>query len=89
MALILVKHGLHHPVEQLKLSCVLEDDHVVLIQDGVFWAISDGIKNVKAKVSAVQPDLCARGYAPEASQVPLVGYAELVDIIESQPKTIS
>jgi len=88
MALIVIKHGMHHAVEELKLACAVEGDHVLLLQDGVFWAIHDEIKDCKAEVSAVQVDLCARGYAPEVSRVPLVTYAEVVDIIESQPKTI-
>lgn len=89
MALILIKHGLHHAVEETKLRCAADGDDVVLVQDGVFWAISEEIKAIKGKVSAIEDDFLARGYCPERSLVPLIGYAEMVDIIEAQPKTIS
>jgi len=89
MALILIKHGLHHSVEQTKLKCAAEGDDVVLVQDGVFWAISDDIKAIKGKVSAIEDDLLARGYCPDHSLVPLISYAEMVEIIAAQPKTIS
>jgi len=89
MALILIKHGMHHAVERLKLNCAVEGDDVVLVQDGVFWAISEEIKAIKGNVSAIADDFQARGYCPDRSLVPLVSYADVIEIIEGQPKIIS
>jgi tRNA 2-thiouridine synthesizing protein B len=88
MALILVKYGVHHPIEKTKLECAQDADQVVLIQDGVFWALNDDITQVKGKVSAIKDDFLARGYPETASRVPLTSYAEFVEIVEQEPKTI-
>jgi tRNA 2-thiouridine synthesizing protein B len=93
MALILIKHGAHHSAEKTKLECAREDDSVVLIQDGVFWAaITDEIKNLKANVYVLQDDLCARGYPVEAAadaNATMINYSELVDIIAKEEQTIT
>jgi len=88
MALVLIKYGVHHPIESTKLECANENDRVVLIQDGVFWAVTDGIKEIKAQVYALREDLLARGYQEDISHVPLIGYPELVDIIEKESNSI-
>ena len=89
MALILIKHGVHHPIEEIKIGCATKDDSVVLIQDGVFWAIAGEIQDLEAKVYALQDDLCARGYPPDTANVPLLGYPELVDLIAKEQESIS
>lgn len=88
MALILVKYGVHHPIEKTKLECANEHDHVVLVQDGVFWAVTDEIQEVKGNICALREDFCARGYQEGSAHVSLIGYPELVDIIEKEEKMI-
>ena len=89
MALVLIKHGVHHPIERIKIECADENDCVVLVQDGVFWAITNEIKDVKADVYALQEDFCARGYQVGAADVSMISYPELVDIIVKEEKTIT
>jgi sulfur relay protein TusB/DsrH len=89
MALVLIKHGVHHPIARAKIECTNEDDCLVLIQDGVFWAITGELEGVKADVYAVQEDLCARGYQVEAADVSMVSYSDLVDLIVKEEKTIT
>ena len=89
MALILVKHGVHHPIARLKLESANESDLVVLMQDGVFWAVTDELKEVKADVYVLQDDWCTRGYRTEATSLPLISYPDFVDIIVQEEKSIA
>ena len=91
MALILIKHGTQNSTEKTKLECAREDDSIVLIQDGVFWAITDEIKDLKANVYVLQDDFHARGYQVETANinVSMINYSELVDIIAQEEKTIT
>jgi tRNA 2-thiouridine synthesizing protein B len=91
MALILIKHGTQNATEKTKLECAREDDSVVLIQDGVFWAITDEIKDLKANVYVLQDDFSARGYQVETANAntTMIDYLELVDIIAKEEQTIT
>ncbi|MBC7123719.1 MAG: sulfurtransferase complex subunit TusB [Pseudothermotoga sp.] len=86
MALILVKYGTDHPVEQLKIKSAKAEDKIVLIQNGVYWAL----KNVEtpAKVYAIKDDFLARGYSEEDAKVNLISYSEFIDLLESEEKFI-
>jgi tRNA 2-thiouridine synthesizing protein B len=89
MALVLIKYGVDHPIEKLKLACAEKDDCVVLIQDGVFWAVTDQVRDVKADVCALELDFCARGYPTESANVKLIDYSELVDLIAAEEQAIT
>ncbi len=89
MALVLIKYGVHHPIERIKIECAGENDSLVLIQDGVFWASTDEIRDSKADVYALELDFCARGYPEAAAAVPLISYSELVDLIAEEEKAIT
>ena len=89
MALVLIKHGVHHSIARIKIECAKEDDCLVLIQDGVFWAITNEIGDVKADVYALKEDFCARGYQVGVTDVPMIGYPELVDLIVKAEETIT
>ena len=86
MALILVKYGPSHPVAKLKLETAKEEDRVLLIQNGVYWALEDPSKYTKARVYATKGDFVARGYGEEESKVPLLDYSEVVDLIVANEK---
>ena len=89
MALVLIKYGVGHPIARTMIECSNEGDCVVLIQDGVFWAITGELEGTKAEVFALQEDVCARGYQPDAAGVSVISYPELVDIIVREEKIIS
>ncbi len=88
--LVLIKYGFENLAERWKLEVTDENDTVVLIQNGIFWAISEEIEPYQnRKIFALESDLLARGYSKEDSKVPLVDYAGLVDLIEANPKSMS
>ncbi len=89
--LVLIKYGCNNPAEAWKMDMAKEDDAIVLIQNGVFWAISEELDPYLAKnlnIVALEPDITARGYSEEDSKVPLISYDDLVSIIEAQPKSM-
>lgn len=88
MALILVKYGPNNPAERVKLEIARSEDDVVLIQNGVFWALEDVKKYTKANVCAIKDDFVARGYSESDSTVPLISYEQLIELIEKHPKSI-
>ncbi|HEY8540836.1 MAG TPA: sulfurtransferase complex subunit TusB [Pseudothermotoga sp.] len=89
MALILIKFGTNNPAEKIKLESASLDDDVVLIQNGIYWALNDMKQYTKAKVYAIKEDFLARGYEESNSKVPLINYAQLIELIEKHPKSIS
>ncbi|ABV33873.1 MULTISPECIES: DsrH/TusB family sulfur relay protein [Pseudothermotoga] len=86
MALILVKYGVDHPVEKLKIENAKAGDKIVLIQNGVFWALKK--YETKAKIFAIKDDFLSRGYKEEDSQVPLIDYPQFIELVESEPQFI-
>lgn len=89
--LIIVKYGPENPAEQGKLALAAEGDEVVLLQNGVFWAISEQLAPVQArgvKVYALESDWLARGYAPSTAKTPLITYDGFLDIVERQEKSL-
>jgi tRNA 2-thiouridine synthesizing protein B len=88
MALILVKYGIDNPAEKIKLKTSKDEDSIVLIQNGVFWALSDEINNVKGTLFAVKEDFIARGYDESECKVKLINYSEFVEVIEKEEKFI-
>ncbi|HOJ87604.1 MAG TPA: sulfurtransferase complex subunit TusB [Pseudothermotoga sp.] len=89
MALILIKFGTNNPAERFKLANASSDDDVVLIQNGIYWALNDAKQYTAARVYAIKEDFLARGYDEPDSKVPLINYAQFVELIEKHPKTIS
>lgn len=87
--LILIKYGPENPAETWKLGMATADDTIVLLQNGVFWAITDeGRQALDGKqYFALAEDLDARGYATDG--IPCVDYAGLVELIEANPKAMS
>lgn len=90
MALVLVKYGVDNPAESIKLSTANENDRVVLIQNGVYWAIlKDVSKLTKAKVYVLKNDLEARGYCEaDLSGVELIDYEGFIELVEKEEKFI-
>lgn len=86
MALILVKYGTNHPVERLKINSARAEDKVVLVQNGVYWALEN--LQTPAKVYALKDDFVARGYSETDSKVSLITYGEFVDLLEGEEKFI-
>lgn len=87
----IVKFGINHPISKRKLTLSEDGDSVVLIQNGVFWAITDfidGVKEKGVKVYALKDDFLAKGYREEDSKVPLISYDELIDILEKDKKVL-
>ncbi|AEH51030.1 sulfurtransferase complex subunit TusB [Pseudothermotoga thermarum] len=86
MALILVKYGTDHPAERLKIKVAKPDDKIVLIQNGVYWALEK--IETPAKVYAIKDDFVSRGYSESDSTVSLISYSEFIDLLESEEKFI-
>jgi tRNA 2-thiouridine synthesizing protein B len=88
VALIIVKHGPNNPAERIKLESATENDDVILLQNGVYWILQNVKEHTKANVYALKDDFLARGYDESNSNVPLISYAQLIEIIEKHPKSI-
>ncbi len=86
MALILVKYGTNHPAEKLKIRSARAEDKVVLVQNGVYWALES--LQTPAKVYAIKDDFFARGYSQTDSKVSLITYGEFIDLLEGEKKFI-
>ncbi|PIJ62129.1 sulfurtransferase complex subunit TusB [Mesotoga sp. H07.pep.5.3] len=86
MHLIVVKNGPNNSAERVKISASKEGDSVVLIQDGIFWALND--IETEAKCFAIKDDVEARGYTADDVTVPLISYDGFIDIIEKCDKSI-
>ena len=87
--LILIKYGPENPAERWKLEAARPTDQVVLIQNGIFWAITEPSMLDGKKVSLLQPDLEARGYKAEESKWPVIDYVSLISLIEENPQSMS
>lgn len=89
--LILIKYGTENPAEHWKLDMASADDVIVLIQNGIFWAITDeGRKALDGKkVYVVQADLDARGYTAEDCPFETVDYAGFVELLEQNERSMS
>jgi len=90
MALVLVKYGVDNPAEQVKLAAANENDKVILIQNGVFFAaLTDVRKLTKAEVYVLKNDLEARGFcANDVVNVKFIDYDGLVELVEQEEKFI-
>ena len=86
MALIVIKYGKNNVAETIKFKAARKGDCVVLVQDGIFWALDD--IETEAEVFAVIDDATARGYSADDLTVPSITYDEFVEIIEKSEKTI-
>ena len=82
MSLILIKYSPDHPAEGAKLSSAKEADCAVLIQNGVYWAACDALKDAKCPVYAIKDDFLARGYEEGQFDIELIDYDALVELIE-------
>ncbi len=87
--LILVKYGPENPGERWKLAAAAPADQIVLIQNGIFWAVTEPQTLEGKKVAIVQPDFEARSYCAESCPWPLVDFAGLITLIEQSPKSMS
>jgi len=90
--IIFVKYGINNLIASRKLDMAAEGDTVVLIQNGVFWALDkekmEALKNEKVNVVAIKDDFIARGYKESDTTVPLISYEELLDILEKDRKVL-
>ena len=86
MALIVIKYGKKNVAETIKFSAARKGDSVVLVQDGIFWALDK--VDIEAEVFAVIDDVKARGYSAEDLTVPSIAYEGFVEIIEKSEKTV-
>ncbi|MDD2333214.1 MAG: sulfurtransferase complex subunit TusB [Mesotoga sp.] len=86
MYLIVVKNGPNNSADRIKINAAKEGDKVVLIQDGVFWALNE--LTTKAEVFALKDDVEARGYSASDVSVPLITYEGFIDIVEECEKSI-
>ncbi len=87
--LILVKYGPENPGERWKLETSSPEDQIVLIQNGIFWAIAEPQILEGKQVALVQADLEARGYSVENCRWPVVDYAGFITLLEENPKSMS
>jgi len=88
---ILVKYGINSEEAKIKFNLALPGDKVVLIQNGVFWALTEKpleLKKENIEVYAIKDDFEARGYKDSESKVPLITYEEFIQLLESDNKTL-
>ena len=90
MALVLVKYGVDNPAEKIKLQIANENDKVVLIQNGVYWAVLEDVTELtKGKVYVLKGDLEARGYCEtDVKGVELIDYDGFIELVEQEEKFI-
>ena len=88
--LVLIKYGCENPGDCWKMEMASENDAIVLIQNGVLWAISDEIDPYlqKRNIQALDTDLFARGYHKEDSKVALINYDGLVSLLETHEQSM-
>lgn len=88
MALILVKFGIDHPIEKLKIQSAKKEDAIVFIQDGVYWNFENLSELTEGKTYLIKEDFLARGYSEEDANANLIDYHEFIDLVEKDPKFI-
>lgn len=95
MSLIMVKFSPNGKMlNSLLFDAAMDGDDLLLIQDGVLYAVSkpellDELKERGVNVYACKDDLIARGYDPSTVNANVVDYEGIVDLIEKNPKIIS
>ena len=75
-------------------SIMKSDDMLLLIEDGVYGAVKSGKASAMLaghKVSALGPDLAARGISVDklADDIEVIDYAGFVDLVETNDKVQS
>ena len=92
MALIIVKKSKTSSISRRMLELAKDGDVVLLVQDGVFYAIDEATKNIVkdgVKVFALKEDLNARGYSDDMSLFPCINYDGWVKLIEDNERIVS
>ncbi|MGB9679996.1 MAG: sulfurtransferase complex subunit TusB [Thermoanaerobacteraceae bacterium] len=92
MALIIIKKSPKDKISEFLLKLALPDDKVMLIQDGVIFAIDNKIKDIVNKdvrLFALKEDFNARGLSENESMIPLLDYEGWAELIETEDKIIS
>lgn len=87
--LILAKYGPENPAERWKMEMAADQDQIVLIQNAIFWAVSEKAALQGKKVAVVKADWEARGYDAADCPFDLVDYNQFVELLEAHPKTMS
>jgi len=89
--LMLVKYGCDNTADCHKFSLAVPGDQIVLIQNGVFWAMNEALDPYLEKgveVYAIQPDFEARGFSETDSKVPLISYDGFIELLENTERTL-
>ncbi|NPV88016.1 sulfurtransferase complex subunit TusB [Coprothermobacteraceae bacterium] len=95
MSLIIVKHSAQRRMLNSQLfDAAADGDDLLLIQDGVLYAITEPqmlgqLKSRGVNVFVSVEDLVARGYDPDKVSFEKLDYGGIVDLIEKNPKIIS
>ncbi len=88
---ILIKFGINSNAAKIKFGLAAPGDKIVLIQNCVFWAITDKLQEFKKtniEIFAIKDDFESRGYKKIDSNVPLISYAEFIELLEKDKKTV-
>jgi len=93
MALILIKFGNDREIAKTLLKISKEGDNVLLIQDGVLWALDEktvkDMESKKVNLYAGKEDLEARGYTQGLNKdISILDYDGVIDLIEKNEKII-
>ena len=82
--MIIVKYPPSHSISLEKIKLAKSGDVIVLLQDGVLYALDEKLitelKNKGIEVKALKDDFVCRGYSEEESFADLVGYDEFIDL---------
>jgi len=89
MLLNIFHHGLEYKTLFTKVYDTLQENSLLLIQDGIYFGLN--IKKPTSKnVYALETDVTARGLANNySSHVKLINYKEFVDLVLNHDKNIT
>ena len=92
MAPIVIKKSKDSAISKRMLELAKTGDTVLLVQDGVFYAIEEETQQIVDKgiqVFVLEEDLNARGYNKDMSLFPCVNYDGWVELLEENELVIS
>ncbi len=90
--MLIIKYPPSHPISYEKIKLAKEGDVIILLQDGVLYALDEklinDLKNRGIEVKALRDDFICRGYSEEESNADLIGYDEFIDLITSKGERV-
>ncbi len=90
--MIIIKYPPSHTISYEKIKLAKEGDIIVLLQDGVLYALDEGLikdlRNHGIEVKVLRDDFICRGYSEGESHADLIGYEEFIDLIADKGERV-